>query len=81
MHQTIPLIFNGAWAIPVIILVNIVLPFCIMAQVLDAQKETYLKTVEKVCDYYKEHTYIHNGEEKVPCYALGTNRWRSYNYS
>ena len=44
-------------------------------------KETYLKTVEKVCDYYKEHTYIHNGEEKVPCYALGTNRWRSYNYS
>ena len=28
-------------------------------------KETYLKTVEKVCDYYKEHTYIHNGEEKV----------------
>ena len=33
----------------------------------DAQKETYLKTVEKVCDYYKEHTYIHNGEEKVLC--------------
>ena len=28
-------------------------------------KEVYLKTIEKVCDYYKEHTYIHNGEEKV----------------